>query len=169
MMNCTTCGAQINSVIKNCEYCGTEIENKTVLSPTEYVAAIGRALMTAESKHKFQSDAERAKISTLEQIPIPMDIPTLTAFFMFCHSNTRTGLESQSPLPLAWQGKAKSAYDMLRLASINNSQLSSFLAEFKDRYSDEAIKKLHNQSWGIVGAIAGIMAVGFLVVHLLSR
>jgi len=55
---------------------------------------------------------------------------------------------------------------MLRLASINNPQLSKFLEEFKSSYSAEAMKAADAAIWKWLG-IVGIVFVLVIVLAIL--
>ena len=50
----------------------------------------------------------------------------------------------------AWQAKARSAYERLRLASLNNPQLTQFIAPFDSIYGVQSGK-----AKGVLGGILG--------------
>ena len=132
IINCPTCGAKADSVVANCEYCGIEFAKAQSLTPQEFVAAVGRAISSS------YDEAE-----TIRTIPIPSDVPTLMAFFMFCHGNlSHNPLEFRNSDQSAWRAKAKSSFEMLVLVSSENPKISKFLEEFKSTYSDEVLKKV---------------------------
>lgn len=164
-INCPTCGAKTDSIIANCEYCGVEFVKAQTLTPQEYIAAVGRAIAIAQNKAGSSLLAkDEADSTTLMSIPIPSDIPTLTAFFMFCHGNVKGGFDGWNPGQKAWAAKAKGSYDMLRLASLNNPQLSSFLEEFKSSYSAEAMKAQgKSETLWVIVSIVLLIAIIFAV------
>jgi hypothetical protein len=89
-ISCPTCGAKSNSIVANCEYCGVEIANAQNLKPEEYISAMGRAMVKArENAGWFSGNKDEAEIAALKAFPIPTEIQTLTAFFMFCHGNQK--------------------------------------------------------------------------------
>lgn len=166
IINCPTCGAKADSVVANCEYCGIEFARAKLLTPQEFVAAVGRAISSS------YDEAE-----TIRTIPIPSDVPTLMAFFMFCHGNlSHNPLEFRNSDQSAWRAKARASFDMLRLASSENPKISKFLEEFKSTYSDEGIKETHKaynsemkKSWILIAVVSGILGAVFLIVYYLSN
>lgn len=133
IINCPTCGAKADSVVANCEYCGIEFARAQSLTPQEFVAAVGRSVLSYPS---YEADVP------IKAIPIPSDVPTLMAFFMFCHGNLSDNIiEFHFPDQSAWRAKARASFDMLRLASSENPKISKFLEEFKSTYSDAGIKE----------------------------
>jgi hypothetical protein len=164
-VNCPTCGAKTDSVISNCSYCGIEISKVQEISPDEYIAAIGHALITAKNncKSKYDHEKEQAMLDVLQSIPIPSDVKRLTAFFMYCHGNVKVGFDGMDNATPVWRTKAKAAYDGLRLASLNNPQLSSYLDDFKSMYSTEAMKKAGQVWYYFFVAVFGSIALGVLI------
>jgi hypothetical protein len=168
IINCPTCGAKADSVVANCEYCGIEFARAQSLTPQEFVAAVGRSVLSYPS---YEAD------EPIKAIPIPSDVPTLMAFFMFCHGNLSDNpIEFRNPDQSAWRAKARASFDMLRLASSENPKISMFLEEFKSTYSDAGIKegsKAYNSElkktgilvavvWVIIGAV-------LLIVYYLNK
>lgn len=142
-ISCPTCGAINSSVISNCEYCGVEFSKAQELTPQEFVTAIGKAIVKVRnSTGRFSNrfDKDEAEETAMKAIPIPSDIPTLTAFFMYAHGNFPKEKMIRSHSEEAWRLKTKAAYDMLRLASLNNPQLTNFLEEYRDTYSEAAMR-----------------------------
>lgn len=168
IINCPTCGAKADSVVANCEYCGIEFARAQSLTPQEFVAAVGRSVLSYPS---YEAD------EPIKAIPIPSDVPTLMAFFMFCHGNlSHNPLEFRNSDQSAWRAKARASFDMLRLASSENPKISKFLEEFKSTYSDEGIKETHKaynaelkKSWILIAVISGILGAVFLIVYYLSN
>jgi hypothetical protein len=167
--NCPTCGAKADSVVGNCEYCGVEFAKAQSLTPQEFVTAVGRAISTAKEKTKWGQDREEAASTALMAIPIPSDIPTLTAFFMFCHGNVKHGWDALGTEQSAWRSKTKGAYDMLRLASLNNPQLATFIEEFKGSYSVEGMKAAELAAWKPIIWILVATAAIYLFVYFASK
>lgn len=171
-INCPTCGAKTDSVISNCEYCGIEIAKVQELSPREYMKALTRSLHEAKVKMKAEmgseysemADGETVERTMLTAFPIPSDIPTLTEFFIFCHGNVQGGLAGIGQTSGAWRSKAKAAYDRLRLASLNNPQLTSFLNDFKSTYSAEGMAAAAKTNYMFYGLAIGGFALFILLI-----
>jgi len=162
--NCPTCGAKTSAAIANCEYCGVEIKKADQLTPKDYISALAHSI--DEYKRKARSsddtyneaiDGEKATANAIGMFPIPSDVSLLTEFFMFCHGNVKEGFEGMQADNKAWRAKAKAAYDKLRLASLNNPQISSFLDDFKAYYSSEAMKKDARNTWLVMGIAGGAL------------
>jgi hypothetical protein len=166
IINCPTCGAKADSVVANCEYCGIEFARAKLLTPQEFVAAVGRAISSS------YDEAE-----TIRTIPIPSDVPTLMAFFMFCHGNlSHNPANFYNDDQSAWRAKAKSSFEMLLLASSENPKISKFLEQFKSTYSDAGIKegrKAYNsemkKSWILIAVVWGIIGAVLLIVYYLRN
>jgi|ERR1017187_4374643 hypothetical protein len=167
-INCPACGAKTSSVIANCEYCGIEIPKIGQLTPQEYIKALSHRLERAG-----EDDYLKGRDNAIKGFPIPSDIPTLTDFFIFCHGNTERGIDRETGESGCWLNKAKAAYDRLRLASLNNPQLMSFLEEYKSTYSDQAMKADSTKnSLLIVLLVVGICAMVlflFLIIFLIKK
>ncbi len=160
--NCPTCGASTSSVVAHCEYCGTELSGDAKLSPQEHVAALAKAFASAD---RYSPSDQQAAIAAM---PIPTDLQVGLAFFLYCHGNVKDGLEGSDPTNIAWRYKAKVAYDSLRLAALNNSQLSEFLRDFQEMYSAAGInqfQKANTMVWiyTLGGAVTFFALVALLV------
>jgi len=166
IINCPTCGAKADSIVANCEYCGIEFARAKLLTPQEFVEAVGRSVSSS-----YEAD------EAIRSIPIPSDVPTLMSFFMFCHGNL-----SHNPANFydddqsAWRAKAKSSFEMLLLASSENPKISKFLEQFKSKYSDAGIKeggKAYNSElkkiYILIAVIWGILGAVCLIVYYLSN
>jgi len=69
----------------------------------------------------------------------------------------------------AWRAKARAAYGRLRLASLNNPQLLSYLEEFKETYS-EAAMKASAKAWAyIIGGVVLVIAIIDILIILSER
>ncbi|MBP6507064.1 MAG: hypothetical protein KA257_05820 [Opitutaceae bacterium] len=155
--NCPTCGAKVSAVIANCEYCGTELKRAAQLSTDEYIGALKRSIDEYRKRATEADDddgelypGKAAEAKAIGMFPLPSEISLLTEFFAFCHGNCKTGLGAWGDeVNDAWKAKAKAAYTRLRLASLNNPQLTGFLEEFKATYSNDAPKK------GLFGRLFG--------------
>jgi hypothetical protein len=143
-INCPTCGAKTNSLIANCEYCGIEIKRaeESKITPQEMIHALTKRIQEA----KGISDWATSGQGTAEAIglfPLPTDTNLLAQFFLFCHGNVgeevgvmtsifkKTWTDNKRP---AWKAKASAAYQALRLATLNNPQLATFIAPFDQIY-----------------------------------
>lgn len=178
-INCPTCGAKTNSVIANCEYCCVEISRPAQLNPQDYVKALAHSIEEAKRKAKAEGDfsgmwsewidGKPIEVRMIKNFPIPSDISTLTEFFIYCHGNVQTGIESMSADSGAWSSKAKAAYDRLRLASLNAPQLSSFLEEFKSSYSADAMKARGKLQVLIYGTIVIFILLLYILGYFITR
>ena len=156
--NCPTCGAKVSAITANCEYCGCELERAAQLSPDEYIAALKRSIEEYRRKAEEADDddgelypGKAAEAKAISMFPIPSEISLLTELFVFCHGNCKTGWDYiGDKVNDAWKSKAKAVYTRLRISSLNNSQLTGFLEEFKETYSEAAQKKK-----GLFGGLFG--------------
>ena len=166
IINCPTCGAKADSVVANCEYCGIEFAKAQSLTPQEFVAAVGRAISSS------YDEAE-----TIRTIPIPSDVPTLMAFFIYCHGNISLAPEEFLDFDQsAWRAKAKSSFEMLVLVSSENPKISKFLEQYKSTYSDEGIKEgrkaydsIIKKNTIFVFVFGAITVAGFSIIYYLSK
>ena len=174
-MNCPTCGAKTNSVAANCEYCGVEIAKKSVLSPQEYIQALGRCLENVGRKeYEEVNGKENAIRAAIQLFPIPSDLPCLIEFFTFCSSNDRfinefdtSSLEKEQIL--AWRGKAAATYQRLQFAAMNNPRLLEVLKLEASRYSPDAMQqrtKVENKNQAIVVTIVLLVVAAIVAVML---
>ncbi len=150
-IKCPTCGAATSDAHDACEYCGADSSAASNLTPDQHTKAfakyieqtVARARAGAKDPEYFNIiDKERATATAIKSFPAPTKPDSLAAFFVYCHGNvTVEGYEFGGELE-AWRSKAKGAYEALRLASLSNPQLASFLEDFKSSYSAGAIKAL---------------------------
>ena len=139
LTNCPTCGAKISSIVANCEYCGAELSKSAEgkLSSQEIIEALNRRI--ANCRGILERDEQKA--AAISAFVLPSDLQTLAEVFLYFHGNVRTGSNAWGdPVCDAWKGKAKSAYERLRLASLNNSQMTQFIAPFDVLYGTSAKK-----------------------------
>ena len=137
-INCPTCGAKTNSVVSNCEYCGIEIKRaaESQITAQEMLNALTKRISDCPGIGSFKS---RNQAEAIANFVLPSDIGLLAEFLVFCHGHAPTDafnkyMSGQFMTKEAWQAKARSAYERLRLASLNNPQLSSYLAPFDKIY-----------------------------------
>jgi hypothetical protein len=140
------CGARTSSVIANCEYCGIEINRaaESKITPHEMTNALTKRIADAKGIANVFSGGE-CVAEAIVSFPLPTEINLLTQFFLFCHGNVREGyffsvIDARNPERAAWRAKAKAAYQALRLASLNNPQLTSFLAPLDKIYGVQSNK-----------------------------
>ena len=145
-INCPACGAKTSSVVANCEYCGIEIARVNKLSAEEYMASIQKRLdAITNEEFKFDHHKTKAQTEAIMLLPLPSSTEALVGLFTYCHGHNQifNALGDGPPAEIikAWRGKATSAYDRLRVISLNNPQLSEFLKEYSGTYSPEAVER----------------------------
>jgi hypothetical protein len=142
-VNCPTCGAKTSSIVANCEYCQVElrIEAAAAIAPQEFIGALVKSLeasaqvkATGIERLNPALATSRAKAEVIERFPIPSSLNHLTHFFLFCHGNCKSGMHGTALDAIAWKAKAKAAYEGLRLAALNDAQLTGFLVQFDKVY-----------------------------------
>ena len=166
-INCPTCGAKTSSVIANCEYCGIEIKRaaESKITPQEMTDALTKRIQACRGwwPPKNQKQAE-----VIHAFPLPTDVNLLAQLLMFCHGNIKgrvdmgifgnlMGFGSSAemvPDQQAWKAKACALYQALRLAALNNPQLTTFLAPFDQIYGIQASQG-HKGLAGVLGKIIG--------------
>ncbi len=166
IINCPTCGAKADSIVANCEYCGIEFKRTQSLTPQEFVAAVGRAV----SSYTLREEG-------ITIIPIPSDVPTLMAFFMYCHGNLSYNPDYfNASDQSAWRSKAKASFEMLRLASSENPKISKFLLQYERIYSEEGMKETlkagqnaMKKTWIMIAIVWAILGAVMLTVWILGR
>ncbi len=143
-INCPTCGAKTNQVILNCEYCGSTLTPNSTLKPSDYIEALQRRLDSIQQSDSPDSDKHDEQLSAIRMFTMPSEIQCLIEFLTFCDGNAvmeNTDFDSeQAELISAWKGKATAAYNKLRIASVNNPDITSFLKDYSSRYSAEAVE-----------------------------
>lgn len=166
--SCPTCGAKKSVLIAACAYCGVEVTHDRELGREEYlqalVASIDNKVRERLGPDADEFDRQDARVEAIRELPIPSETQTCAAFLFFCHSNVSPSYEAEDESD-AWKGKAKAAYDSLRLATLNDPQIGRFLEDYRSIYSADALKK-HERSKASHTLLYTLLSVmGIIVVY----
>ncbi len=151
-ISCPTCGAKTSQYVENCEYCGINLSKSSNISVDEYISAISNSISDIKNKSAVED--------FIYNIPIPNGMDKQLSLFNLMNSGV-TGGEFTS----ARYMKARGLYDSLRLASIGDYSVASYLTSFQNKYSQEA----QNAAYKKLALGVGIFMVFILLVLLLTR
>jgi hypothetical protein len=149
-IKCPTCGAATSDTHDSCEYCGVDLSAASNLNPDQHTKAfakyieqtVTRARAGAENPESFDVLNRKVDVTAtaIKSFPAPTKPDSLAAFFVYCHGNVTA--EGDKVEIEAWRSKAKGAYEGLRLLSLSNPPLASFLEDFRSSYSADASRAI---------------------------
>ena len=137
---CPNCGAEIPSMSLKCEFCTFEIkgdQSKTI----DYIQNLQNKLieasnnMSAKDKMLYgEKQVWNNQANIIQAFSLPTTKEDLLSLLLFSYSN----FEGQNnklygnPVKEAWRGKAKQAYNMLKIYSSNDEQIKSILKQYEN-------------------------------------
>jgi hypothetical protein len=177
MDTCKICGAARDPLNTNCKFCGTAYQLEKLTGET-YINALRTVLAhidEGEGKSKSASSelvsaftgkqfaGADAKVSAISTFAMPSDVENLLQFLAFCHGNAQMALifgdRGGERVRGAWLGKAKMAFTQLKMKSIGNPSLVSYIAEYEPLYGVKAKKPISSNIKVLIGLVGGLIVL----------